>query len=193
MALRAEMEEKKEEREPGAEKREAARVELTPEEFESFQAKAKELEVWKDKFLRAAADFDNAKKRLAKEREEFVRLKVESLVRGLLPIVDNFERALAHLAVPEDKDAEALKSGIVLIKNQFVAFLTHHGISRMHAAGKKFDPHFHEAIAHVESDEHPDETVIEELEPGYLWHGRLLRPAKVRVSRMPGEKPASTQ
>lgn len=136
----------------------------------------------KDKVLRAYADFDNAKKRLAKEREEFVRFSSETMMRGLLPILDNFERAIAHAASGEDT-LSPLRDGIVLIKKQLVDFLTQQGLARLETVGKSFDPHVHEAIGHIDSAEHPDETVLEEIEPGYLLHGRLLRPAKVRISK----------
>lgn len=154
-------------------------LEETAKKLEEANKQAAEA---KDKVLRAYADFDNAKKRLAKEREEFVRFSSETMMRGLLPILDNFERAIAHAGSGEN-DPSSLRDGIVLIKKQFVDFLTQQGLTRLETVGKSFDPHVHEAIGHIDSAEHPDETVLEEIEPGYLLHGRLLRPAKVRISK----------
>jgi molecular chaperone GrpE len=144
----------------------------------------KKLEETQDKLLRAYADFDNAKKRLEREKDERVRFASERLMLGLLPILDNFERALQHTESSGEEPTSSLKDGIGLIKKQMMNFLTQHGITRLESVGKKFDPHFHEAIGHIETYEPPDDTVVEEVEAGYLYGGRLLRPAKVRVSRV---------
>ncbi len=155
-------------------------LEETKKKLEEADKQAAEA---KDKLLRAYADFDNAKKRLAKEREEFVRFASETMMRGLLPILDNFERAIVHADAAGEPKNSPLREGIILIKKQLANFLIQQGLVRMETAEKKFDPHVHEAIGHMESEEHPDETIVEEIEPGYLLNGRLLRPAKVRISR----------
>ena len=170
----------------------AEELERTKKELEDTKAKLEEV---KDKLLRAAADFDNARKRLAKEKEEFVRFANERLIRGLLPILDNFERAIQHAGGSADQGGDSLKNGIVLIRKQLGDFLTNHGMVRLEVVGKKFDPHFHEAIGVIESKDHPDETVLEEVEAGYLLDKRLIRPAKVRISKskvleLPAEPPA---
>lgn len=156
-------------------------------EFEETKKKLEEAEKQaaeaKDKQLRACADFENAKKRLAKERDEFIRFSGETLMRGLLSILDNFERAIAHADAAGEPENSPLRVGIVLIKKQLADFLAQQGLSRLEAVGKPFDPHVHEAIGHIESAEHPGETVVEEIEPGYLLNGRLLRPARVRISK----------
>jgi len=144
----------------------------------------------KDKMLRAFADFENAKKRLAKEREEFVRFSSETMMRGLLPILDNFERAIAHADAAGEPANSPLREGVMLIKKQLADFLVQQGLSRIESVGKPFDPQVHEAMGHVETEEHPDETVVDEYEPGYLLKGRLLRPAKVRIAK---NQPAHNQ
>ncbi len=155
-------------------------LEETKKKLEEADKQAAEA---KDKLLRVCADFDNAKKRLAKEREEFVRFSSETMMRGLLPILDNFERAIVHADAAGEPKNSPLREGIILIKKQLADFLSQQGLVRMETAEKKFDPHVHEAIGHMESEEHPEETIVEEIEPGYLLNGRLLRPAKVRISR----------
>jgi len=173
------------------------KIKLTEEEYQALLAKGeelentkkeleglkKQLEEIKDRLLRTHADFDNAKKRLSKEKEEFVRFANEKLMRGFLPILDNFERAILHSDTSGQDRTSSVKDGIVLIQKQMAVFLAAHGLVRMEVLGKKFDPHFHEAIGHVESADHPDETIVEEIEPGYLLAGRLLRPARVRISQ----------
>lgn len=173
------------------------RIEISGEEHRSFLAQAEELEKTRkaledakkqaeesaDRLLRAYADFDNAKKRLAREKEEFLRFANEKLMRELLPILDNFDRALIHAEPGLEDSSASLKDGIVLMRKQFADFLNRHGVKRVETVGKKFDPNLHEAIGHVESAEHPDETVLDEVEAGYTLEGRLLRPAKVRISQ----------
>lgn len=178
------------------------KVRLGQEEYQILLAKAKELEALKkeleglkqqydemrDKFLRSAADFDNARKRMAKEREEFVRFANARLIREFLPLIDNFDRALTHSGDKKRETDPSLQDGIVLIRRQLVDFLVSHGVIRLDVQGKKFDPHFHEAVDHIETVEHPEDTVLEEVEAGYLLEGRLIRPAKVRVAKArPGQ------
>ena len=162
---------------------EDTKKELENKEKELGETK-KQLEEMKDILLRTAADFDNAKKRLAKEKTEFLHFANEKIIRGLLPILDNFERAFQHADSSKEDHAASLKNGIALIKKQFANFLAGHGLVRMEVIGKKFDPHFHEAIGRIESNDHPDETVLEEIESGYLLGGKLLRPARVRISHV---------
>ena len=161
----------------------AKETKVSAEEYEKVCSKLKEAEEFREKFLRQAADFENAKKRLTREREEFVRYSNETLIRGILPVIDNLERAVSHSETLAEENARALKDGVSLVKKQLLEFLKTQGLERIEALGKKFDPNFHEAIGHVESNEHPDETVLEELEAGYLLKGRLLRPARVRISQ----------
>lgn len=164
---------------PGTEEK----VTLTKEEHQKLLEQAKELDSIRDRLLRSAADYDNARKRLSKEREEFIRFSQEKLLRDLLPILDNFERALAHAAEADPPVA----SGIQLIWKQLLDLLTIHGLKRLSCEGRPLDPHFHEAVDQVE-EEGPEGVIVKEIVPGYLLHDRLLRPAKVRIRVRPNAK-----
>ena len=154
---------------------------LSKEEYEKLTGSSKELEAMRDKLLRTVADFDNARKRLAREKEEFIRFSQERLLRELLPVLDNFERALAH-SESLDKNMVA---GIQLIWKQLLDVLTPQGLKRLSAAaGLHFDPHFHEAVDEVE-EEGPEGVIVKEILPGYLLQDRVLRPAKVRIRVKP--------
>ena len=166
------------------EKEQEEKIALSKEEHEKLLAQAKELESLRDKLLRTAADYDNARKRLAKERDEFVRFSQENLLRGLLPILDNFERALAHVETAEPSVA----AGVQLIWKQLLDLLTSQGLKRFSCEGSPFDPHFHEAVDHVEEAEGPEGVIVKEITPGYLFQERVLRPAKVRIRVRPSEK-----
>jgi molecular chaperone GrpE len=140
-----------------------------------------EIEQTKDKFLRALADFDNFRKRIAREREERTRCADEDLIKHLLEVVDNMERALA--ASTQDVDAESLKRGMGLIYEQLKDVLTKQGLCPIKCLGQKFDPNYHEAIMQIEKDGAEPENVVEEVQKGYLLNGRVIRPSKVVVSK----------
>jgi molecular chaperone GrpE len=152
---------------------------LSEEEYAKLLEQVKELETLRDKYLRSAADYQNARKRLAKEREEFVRFSQEKLIRDILPILDNFERAITHSGTSDS--SSAVIAGIQLIWKQLLGVLTAHGLKRFSSEGQAFDPHFHEVVDHVEG-EGPEGIVVKEIVPGYSLHDRILRPAKVKVS-----------
>lgn len=155
-------------------------VTLTGQEYEALLKKVKELQTLEDRMLRSAADFENAKKRLVKDREEFSRFVLESFFYELLPILDNFERALSHQADLKTPPEKSVWSGVQLIYKQLSEIIKLRGLVRMDVLEKPFDPHFHEAIAQVQSDA-KDGMVAEEVIPGYLFQGKVLRPAKVKV------------
>lgn len=157
-------------------------IRLPRAEYEELLRRMKELEGMKEQLLRSAADFDNAKKRLARERDEFVRFSQENLIRQLLPVLDNFERALAHAG--ESSASEGLVSGIQLVFKQLVEILKKQGLTRLVTVGQKLDPHQHEVVSHLQQ-EGPEDEIVEEVEAGYLLHDRLLRAAKVRVRVSP--------
>lgn len=164
-------------------------VRLPAAEYEELQNRLKELENLKERLMHAAADFDNAKKRLTREREEFVRFSQENLIRQLLPVLDNFERALAHAGESKTsgKANEALKgivAGVQMVFKQLTDVLKKEGLTRLQCVGEKFDPHQHEVVSYLE-EEGPEEVVAEEVEAGYRLHDRLLRAAKVRVRVSP--------
>ncbi|HXV27563.1 MAG TPA: nucleotide exchange factor GrpE [bacterium] len=173
----------------------ADEVRLARKEYEELQSRIKELEGVREKFLLAAADFDNAKKRLIRERDEFAKFSLENLIRHLLPVLDNFERALSHASEEKDPQSKALVSGIELVHKQLTEILKNQGLVRLESVGKTFDPHLHEAVASHEEAGQVDE-ILTEIEAGYMLHGKLLRAAKVRIrvapsSGTPGEAEAS--
>jgi molecular chaperone GrpE len=154
--------------------------------YEELLQRVNELEGMKDRLMRGAADFENAKKRLQKDKEEFIKFSQESLIRDLLPVLDNFERALVHAGEAKDEKAKALTAGIQLVQKQLNEILKSQGLKRLQTKGQIFDPHQHEAVSHVPEAGREDE-ITDEIEPGYLLHDRLLRPAKVRVRVKPPE------
>ncbi len=156
-------------------------VTLSKADYDGLLTRIKELEGAKEQLLRSAADFDNAKKRLAREREEFLKFGQENLIRNILPILDNFHRALDHAAEEgQQKNLAGLITGVQMIFKQLQDTLQNQGLKKLEVADQKFDPHMHEAVGYVH-DGGQEDTVAEELEAGYQLHDRLLRPAKVRV------------
>jgi molecular chaperone GrpE len=142
-----------------------------------------ELRQATDRLLRERADAENLKKRTARERADAVRFGTESLIKDVLPIVDNLERAVQH--AQEGGDATPLVEGVALVLKSLLDVLAGHGVTRVEAAGTQFDPSHHEAVAHIESAAHPPNAVIQEHQPGYRLHERLLRPALVTVAKGP--------
>jgi molecular chaperone GrpE len=136
-----------------------------------------------ERWLRERADLENLKKRAARERAETMKFANESVLRDLLPIVDNLERAVAH--AESGGDGQPLVEGVALVLKSLLDVLERHGVKRIEAKGTPFDPAQHEAMAHVESAEHEPNSVIEEHQPGYRLQERLLRPALVSVAKAP--------
>jgi molecular chaperone GrpE len=156
-------------------------VSITREEYEELLRKANEFAALQDKLLRSAADFENAKKRLARERDEFLKFALEDFIYDLLPILDHFELALSHLD-PCDEKMKSIRDGFLLIQRQFLNVLTACGLKRIESVGKPFNPHHHESIGHIISKDREEGVVLEESLAGYELNGKLLRPAKVKVS-----------
>ncbi len=142
-----------------------------------------EVEEARKAYLYERAELENFKKRMQRERAELLRYASEPLIRDLLPVVDNLERALQHARSGE----QSIIEGVELTLKMFLEALSRHGVSRVEAAGEVFDPTRHEAVAHVESAEHEANRVTEQHQVGYLLHDRLLRPALVSVGRGRGE------
>ena len=153
---------------------------VSKEEHENLLARFKELEDMRERLLRGAADFENAKKRLAKERDEFVKFSQENLLRELLPVLDNFERALAHAGAPKEPALKGIVAGIHMVFKQINEILKNQGLRRLKTLGETFDPHQHEAVGYSHEPGKEGE-IVEEIEPGYFLHDRLIRAAKVRV------------
>jgi len=165
--------------------RHAPEAAATPEAVQQLQREAQEA---KDQYLRTLADVENTKKRLTREKEEFLRYAAESMARELLPIVDSLDQAL--VAVDKQSGSDAVVKGVHLIHRQLLGLLTKEGVKRIPTVGEPFDPHRHEAVAQVEAaDGTPDNTIVEEVQVGYTMHGKVIRPAIVKVAkRMDNEK-----
>ncbi len=140
-----------------------------------------ELAALRDRHLRLSADFDNYRKRAAREREETVCFANENLIGELLPVLDNLERALA--TAEGCAGGEAIAEGVRLISRQLGEVLGRCGLSSVAAAGAAFDPNLHEAVGMVTSGEHPEGTVVSEVRKGFSLKGKVIRPAMVLVSR----------
>ena len=137
----------------------------------------------RERLLRLQADFENFKKRIEREKEDYHRLATASLLVKLLPVIDNFDRALA--AAPRSDAEAAIHRGVTLIHRQLMEELKREGLVPMDAVGEPFDPSHHEAVATDSSSGLPPNTVVEEVQRGYFFRDRLLRPAAVRVSTDP--------
>lgn len=154
-------------------------------EIQKLKAEKEEL---MQTMMRRQADFENFRKRTERERSEESKRGVERLVLDLIPVVDAFDRALqAH----DDPRYEEYRKGITLIRKQLWDAIAKHGVLPIEAAGKIFDPHHHQAIERVESEEYPDGTIVAVFQDGYMFNGRVLRPAIVRVAMHPDDGESS--
>src|SRR5437660_6330381 len=144
-----------------------------------------DLDRFRDLALRSQADFENYKKRCAREKEEAIKYANSSLLERLVAIVDNFELGLS--AAREESESSPIYSGINLVLKQLNDFLAENGLQPIEAVGQKFDPNLHEAIAHEPSQEFPEGTVIRQTRRGYRFKDRLLRPSSVVVSSGPAK------
>lgn len=135
-----------------------------------------------DRHLRLQAEFENFRKRSAREREEMHRYGHQNWIKDLLPTVDNLERAIDHAKGSTEGDFEGVFEGVALVHRELVSALAKNGVTALEPKGEVFDPNLHEAVAQVPSEEAAPNTVIEVLEKGYCIHDRLLRPARVLVA-----------
>ena len=160
----------------------------TPRDTAEVDELRRELAEKNDRLLRALAEADNVRRRAQRDREEAVRFAAESLVRDVIPVLDNLDRALE--AARAAGDSSAIVDGVDLIRREFLKVLERHGVTRYSALGQRFDPNHHEAIARVVSlDKEPD-TVVGESAAGYSLRGRVIRPAQVAVAAAPDEDAA---
>jgi len=157
-----------------------------------LEGKDAEISQLKDRVLRMGAEMENTRKRLERNRAESISFANESIIRELLPIVDNLERALEH--AQQDANVDSLTEGVSITLKAFRDTLARFGCTPFDAGGMAFDPNYHEAVMQEESGDHPENTVLRELQKGYTLHTRLLRPAMVVVSKASaGAKPAATK
>ena len=159
---------------------------LSPMEELQEQLKKKDVELVEQKsdFLREKADLENFRKRLVKEKADAVQFANERLLKELVEIDDNMNRALNT----PNTSLEGLKEGVEMIQKQFATFLKNQKVEPVEAIGKPFDPSLHEVMTQLESEEHEENTVIQEYSTGYTLNGRILRSAKVVISKKPTEE-----
>jgi molecular chaperone GrpE len=156
---------------------------------QELEEKEKEIKEHHDRLLRLAADFENYKKRAAREKEDWTKFANEDVIRAILPFIDNLERAVNH--AQKVADTGVLIEGVRLTLQQILQSLNKFGLSSFQSVGKPFDPTVHEAMLVVETDQHEPNQVVEEFQKGYFLNDRLLRPATVSVSKPP-EKEVQT-
>jgi molecular chaperone GrpE len=188
---------KKNEQENGGEKAAEAAAEncgksvtLTEAEYARLTQEAeKARENW-DKYLRLHADIENTRKRWERDRQEIIRFANEGLLADLLNINDDLERTL-RLSQEKHEDFTAFLKGVEMIIGHLHDLLRRNGIKPIEAKGKEFDPNLHEALMQVEKADCPENTIVEELQKGYMMENHVLRTAKVKVSRKPGESGSS--
>lgn len=161
---------------------------LTPEQVADLQTRAaKAQENW-DRLLRTTADFDNFKKRAAREKQDAIKYATESLLQKIIPVLDNFEMALAAAQNNATADLKSVRDGVAMIHSQLKSTLTEAGLEEVDATGKPFDPNLHEAVSQQESDTVAEGQVLQQLRKGYKLRERLLRPATVVVAKKPEAK-----
>jgi len=148
----------------------------------------RQLEERQDRLMRALAETDNVRRRAQRDREDYVKYATEALLRDIIPVIDNLDRALN--AARAAGESGTVVSGVELIQRELLRVLEKAGLSRYSAVGERFDPTRHEAIARVVSADRPPDTVVQETAAGYLLNGRVLRPAMVAVAGAPDEDAA---
>jgi molecular chaperone GrpE len=149
----------------------------------SLQEKEETIKSLQERLLYFQADFENFKKLKNKEKQDTLKFGNEVLIKDLLPVIDNLERALEHASKTED--FKSIHEGIEIVLNEFLKVLEKAGVEPVEALGKKFDPNFHEAFFQEERDDVKPETVISEHQKGYVLNGRLIRPSMVSISTNP--------
>ncbi|WP_027936731.1 nucleotide exchange factor GrpE [Anaeroarcus burkinensis] len=155
-----------------AETDQAVTVEAVQEEKERLLAEAE------DRYKRLYADFDNFRRRSRQEKEELSNVVAQNLILELLPVLDNFERALSSLS---EEEAAGIGSGVSMIYRQLFGALEKAGLSVVEAEGKEFDPQYHEAVLRVEDADQAEGTIVQELQKGYSVKGKVIRPSMVKV------------
>ena len=157
-------------------------------EYEAYKA---ESEKQHDQMLRTIAEFDNSRKRAEREKEESLKYALESFVKELIPTIDSIERAIQ--STKESQDVDALAEGVKMIYKGLLSTLEKRGVTPIEAVNEPFDPMQHEAVMHVESEEVPENNVIEEWQKGYMLHSRVIRPSMVSVSKGKSEQVAESE
>lgn len=171
--------------------KESEEIEESPEEQEKSESETealkeeiasltKEVEEWKNRYLRAQADMENLRRRTKEEKEKALKYSTQDLMESLLPVIDNFERAL-NVEV-KSEEASSLLKGVNMVYEQLLSALKKEGMEVIPALGETFDPHVHQAVMQVEEEEFASGEIVEELQKGYKLKDRVLRPSMVKVN-----------
>jgi len=160
-------------------------VTLKESEYNELKAAAEKSKDIQDKLLRSQADFENMRKRLEREKQDFIKYANEGIVLELLNVLDDLERVI-NLAEDKHEALNAFLKGVEMILAHLYELLKTHGVKPVEAEGKIFDPNYHEALMQVENKDLPENTIVEVLQKGYLMYERVIRTAKVKVSKKTG-------
>ncbi len=163
-------------------KKEEKEVILKESEYLKLKGDADKAAEFADKVLRLQADFENTRKRIEREKQDFIKFANEGIILELLNVLDDLERTVS-LAEAQKQDPQAFLKGIEMILVHLYEMLKEYGVKPIEAEGKLFDPHYHEALMQAENKDLPEHTVVEELQKGYLLNERVIRTAKVKVSK----------
>ena len=159
---------------------------ITPEQLEELKGRAEKAGEHWERLVRTSADFDNFKKRAAREKQDAIRYANEGLLEKLVPVLDNFDAALSAAQTSSAGGAQSLQTGVAMIFQQLKKVLTESGLEEIDATGQTFDPNLHEAVSQQESKDVPEGNVLQQLRKGYKLRDRLLRPATVVVAKKTG-------
>ncbi|MBF0300406.1 MAG: nucleotide exchange factor GrpE [Oligoflexia bacterium] len=172
-------------KEEAQEKSEEKIEEKADEKIENIANKAKERESedFKNKYYYLAAEMDNLHKRFQREKESIIKFSNERMLLDLIDVMDNFERTLQTINKDNDEKVKNITTGITMITNQFATILNKYGLSPIKSLGETFDPNFHEAVAERETENNKEQEILEEYQKGYILNGRVIRAAKVVVSK----------
>ena len=176
---------KENKKEPEGEKQEEKIVSLKEVEYLKLQEEANKAKEYWDRILRLQADFENTRKRLEKEKQDFLKFANEGIIQELLNVLDDLERTV-ELAQTKHQDLPAFLKGVEMILAHLYELLKDNGVRPIEAQGKIFDPNLHEALMQVENKDVREHTILEELQKGYLLNDRVIRTAKVKVSKKTG-------
>lgn len=152
------------------------------QEQEEKTQEIKEMEELQNKYLRSLAELENVRKRMQKEKAEAISFAIENTISEFLPVIDNLENALNYAKESSD-EVKNWSMGFQMILTQLKDVLHNHGVMAFHCVGNIFDPNYHEAMEIVETDDHPDGSIIEEFAKGYKSINRIIRPAKVKITK----------
>jgi molecular chaperone GrpE len=176
------MEEKKENKKETQDNKEEKIITIKEPEYLKLKEDAQKAQECWDRLLRTQADFENTRKRLEREKQDFVKFANEGIILELLNVLDDLGRTV-ELAQSKHQDLPAFLKGVEMILAHLYELLKEYGVKPIDAQGKLFDPHYHEALMQEENKDLPEHTIVEELQKGYLLNDRVIRTAKVKVSK----------